>query len=161
MNNDTDGCPGTNRNGDPCGHPEGWGTENDTGPCKHHGGAGGAGDDHEGNNWAATHGAYSESFVKDFLTDKEQERVQQAMDVLETPEGAQADARLMAAICKEQFRRTGDERFLRRYESICEKANIFPEEQIELGGEVTVTEELGEDKKVMLAEVFDREVQPE
>jgi hypothetical protein len=35
-------CPATNRNGERCGHPEGWGTDNDSGPCKHHGGAGGA-----------------------------------------------------------------------------------------------------------------------
>lgn len=162
MNDDTDGCPGTNRNGEPCGHPEGWGTENDSGPCKHHGGAGGTnGDSHEGNDWAAKHGAYSESFVSDFLTEAEQERVEQATEVLSVPEGAQADARLTAAICKEQFRRTGDERFLRRYESICDKANIFPDEEIDLSGEVTVREELGDDKKAMLADLFDRDVQPE
>jgi hypothetical protein len=39
--NDDDRCPGTNRNGERCGHPAGWGTDNDDGPCKHHGGAGG------------------------------------------------------------------------------------------------------------------------
>lgn len=36
----SNGCPGTNRNGKPCGHPEGWGVEGETeGPCKFHGGA--------------------------------------------------------------------------------------------------------------------------
>jgi hypothetical protein len=39
--NDDDRCPATNRNGERCGHPAGWGTDNDSGPCKHHGGAGG------------------------------------------------------------------------------------------------------------------------
>ena len=34
----------------------------------------------------------------------------------------------MAAIAKEQFRRTGDDRFLRRYESICKTFNIAPED---------------------------------
>lgn len=136
--NDGDGCPGTNRNGEPCGHPEGWGTENDSGPCKHHGGAGGAGDDHEGNDWAAKHGAWSESFVSDFLREEEIARVEDAADVLEQPEGAQALARKVAVICLEQFRRTGDERFLRRYESICDKAGIFPEDELNVSGTVTV-----------------------
>jgi hypothetical protein len=37
--NDEDRCPATNRDGERCGHPSGWGTDNDDGPCKHHGGA--------------------------------------------------------------------------------------------------------------------------
>lgn len=37
--NESERCPGTNRNGEQCGHPEGWGTENESGPCKFHGGA--------------------------------------------------------------------------------------------------------------------------
>jgi hypothetical protein len=152
---------GTNSNGKPCGHPEGYGTDFDEGKCKHHRGTNADGSSHEGNDWAAKHGAYSESFVSDFLTESEQERVEQAAEVLSVPEGAQADARMTAAICKEQFRRTGDERFLRRYESICDKANIFPDEEIDLSGEVTVREELGDDKKAMLADLFDRDVQPE
>jgi hypothetical protein len=165
MNDDTDGCPGTNRHGEPCGHPAGWGTENDSGPCKHHGGAGGdvgdSGGAPEGNTNAATVGAWSESFVSDFLRDEEIERVRQGADALGEPASAQELARNVAMICLEQFRRTGDERFLRRYESICDKANIFPDEEIDLSGEVTVREELGDDKKAMLAELFDRDVQPE
>lgn len=135
MNDDTTGCPGTNRQGEPCGHPEGWGTENDTGPCKHHGGAGGAGENHEGNDWAAKHGAYSESFVTDFLTDAEQKRVDDLREVMGTPEGAQEDARLTAAILKEQWRRTGDERFVRRYESICDTFGIAPPDELEVSGD--------------------------
>jgi hypothetical protein len=37
--NDEDRCPATNRDGERCGHPAGWGTNNDDGPCKFHGGA--------------------------------------------------------------------------------------------------------------------------
>ncbi|PCR89307.1 hypothetical protein [Natrinema ejinorense] len=79
MNDDSDsgGCPGTNRNGEPCGHPEGWGTENDSGPCKFHGGAGGSGGEREGagapeeNTNAVTHGAYADhnSYYQNVLDD--------------------------------------------------------------------------------------------
>lgn len=115
------------------------------GRCKHHGGAGGSGGAREGagapegNTNAATHGAYAESFVSDFLTEEEIERVDQAQELLDSPEGAQSHARLLAAIAVEQYRRSGDERFLRRYESICEKAGIFP------GDELTVNHEGLED----------------
>jgi len=38
--NDEDRCPGTNRQGERCGHPKGWGTDHvGEGYCKHHGGA--------------------------------------------------------------------------------------------------------------------------
>jgi hypothetical protein len=56
-----DRCPATNRDGERCGHPSGWGTSNDDGPCKFHGGAAeggareGAGPP-EGNGNAETHG---------------------------------------------------------------------------------------------------------
>jgi len=64
---DEDRCPGTNRNGEQCGHPAGWGTENDSGPCKFHGGAGGSGGVREGagppedNTNAVSHGLYAET----------------------------------------------------------------------------------------------------
>lgn len=65
---DQSGCPGTNRNDDPCGHPEGWGTDSDSGPCKFHGGAAspdggareGAGAPEDNTN-AVTHGAYADA----------------------------------------------------------------------------------------------------
>lgn len=75
------GCPGTNREGEPCGHPEGWGTENDTGPCKHHGGAGGnvgdPGGAPEGNTNSVTHGAYVEenAYYQQILDDDGRELV--------------------------------------------------------------------------------------
>lgn len=121
---------GTNRRDEPCERVEGWGTDFDEGKCRQHRGTSPDGSSHEGNNWAATHGAYSESFVEDFLTDEEKKRVEQSREVLGTPEGAQEDARLMASIYKEQFRRTGDEQFARRYEAICDKAGIFPDDEL-------------------------------
>ena len=51
-------CPATNRNGERCGHPTGWGTENEDGPCKHHGGASTGAP--EGNGNAERHGLLSD-----------------------------------------------------------------------------------------------------
>lgn len=157
---DVCGYPATNG---PCQNPAGedgycWLSTHDDDPAEREGDGRGA---PEGNTNAVKVGAWSDSFVSDFLRDEEVERVKKASDALGTPSGAQELARQVAVICLEQFRRTGDERFLRRYESICDKAQIFPEETIEMDGEVTVTEELGSDKKDMLAELFDREVQNE
>lgn len=119
---------GRNSDGDPCGRPAGWGTDFDDGKCKHHRGTDSDGSSHEGNDWAAKHGAYSKSFVENFLTEDEIERVEQFQEITETPDGAQAIARTAAAIALEQFRRSGDERFLRRYESLCDTFAIAPED---------------------------------
>jgi hypothetical protein len=73
MSDDT--CPGTNNEGEPCGLGAGWGTENDSGPCKFHGGAGGdigdPGGAPEDNTNAVTHGAYADhnSYYQDILDD--------------------------------------------------------------------------------------------
>jgi len=56
MSDDT--CPATNNRGEPCGLDAGWGTENDSGPCKFHGGASPGAP--ENNDNAATHELYSE-----------------------------------------------------------------------------------------------------
>lgn len=130
---------GTNRHDEPCGRTAGWGTDFEDGKCRQHRGTSPDGESHEGNDWAAKHGAYSESFMSDFLTEDEQARVKDAMDVLEVPEGAQAHARLMASIAAEQFKRTGDDRFLRRYESICDKFGIAPADEVDVSGELDLT----------------------
>jgi len=117
-----------------CKRTSGWGTDSDAGRCSSHGGASGGAP--EGNDWAATHGAYSKSFVEDFLRDEEIERVRQFEELTETLEGAQAIGRTAAAIAMEQFRRTGDERFLRRAESICDTFGIAPADELELSGSV-------------------------
>lgn len=138
MTDTTDTCPATNRNGESCGLSAGWGTDNDTGPCKFHGGATEGGGAPEGNSNAAKHGAWSDSFVTDFLRDDEIERVRKAEDLLGEPETAQDVARTAAAIALEQFRRTGDDRFLRRYESICDTFGIAPADELEVSGEMDV-----------------------
>lgn len=119
---------GTNRAGEPCGRPAGWGTDFDDGKCKHHRGTNADGSSHEGNTFAAKTGAWAESFLTDFLREEEINRVMNASDIIGEPEGAQDLARKVAVVCLEQFRRTGDQRFLQRYESICDKANIFPDD---------------------------------
>jgi len=64
---DDDRCPATNRDGERCGHPAGWGTENDSGPCKFHGGAspggqeGNDGGAPEGNRNGVKHARYSDT----------------------------------------------------------------------------------------------------
>lgn len=135
MSDDT--CPATNRKGEPCGLAAGWGTDNDSGPCKFHGGASEGAP--EGNDNAVSHGAYAESFVTDFLTEGEIARVEDAQELLGTPESAQDHGRLVAAIALEQFRRSGDERFLRRYESICDTFGIAPADEVEVGGEIDLS----------------------
>lgn len=123
-----------------CKRTSGWGTDRDNGRCSSHGGSGGSGDEHEGNDWASTHKAYSQSLVEDFLTDEEIERVKQFEELTETPQGAQAFARTAAGIAMEQFRRSGDQRFLQRVESICDTFGIAPEEvmraEVDVNGQV-------------------------
>lgn len=131
MGHDTCGdYGGTNREGDPCGQPAGYGTDLEDGKCKHHRGTSPDGESHEDNDWAATHGAYSASFVEDFLTDEEIERVHDFEELTETPQGAQAFARTAAGIAMEQFRRTGDQRFMQRAESICDTFGIAPADEL-------------------------------
>lgn len=129
----TEKCAATCKDGSPCNAYPLQGRDK----CRMHAGTSSGGDSHAGNDWAATHGAYAESFVKDFLTDKEIERVEQMREILDTPEGAKEDAKLTAAILKEQWRRTGDERFARRYESICDTFGIAPADEVEVSGEVS------------------------
>jgi hypothetical protein len=70
-----DNCPGTNNEGDPCGRDAGWGSPNESGACKFHGGLGGDVGDSGGapdeNTNAVTHGAYADanSYYQDVLTD--------------------------------------------------------------------------------------------
>jgi len=133
MGHDTCGDHGgTNRAADPCGQPAGYGTDFDDGKCKHHRGTSSDGSSHEDNDWASTHGAYSASFVEDFLTEKEIQRVEQFEELTETPQGAQAFARTAAGIAMEQFRRTGDQRFMQRAESICDTFGIAPADELDV-----------------------------
>ncbi|WEL29866.1 hypothetical protein [Haloferax volcanii] len=106
------------------------------GKCHSHGGSTPTADENEnvgrgdqdGNTNAATHGAYSEKFLEGFVGPNGKERIEDGYELTDTPEGAKKQARLMAQVALEKFRVTNDERFLRRYEAICDKANIFPED---------------------------------
>ena len=119
----------------------------DNGSCYHHGGKRQNGGAPAENDNAVTHAAYASSFVADYLTDEEIERVEQAQELLDTKAGAQNHARLVAAIALEQFRRTGDDRFMRRYESICDKAGIFPADELDVSGNLSVEQAFMENLK--------------
>ena len=126
-------CGAKCRDGGYCeNHPKG-----ESNRCRMHGAGGGA---PEGNQNAATVGAWSKSFVTDFLRDDEIERVENAAEALGEPQSAKELSRQVAAICLEQFRRTGDDRFLRRYESISDKFGLTPAEEhkIEHTGDISV-----------------------
>jgi hypothetical protein len=80
--NDTDRCPATNRNDEPCGHPAGWGTDNDTGPCKFHGGESPGGQENndggapEANGNAQKHGLHADrGLLYERLSDERQQLV--------------------------------------------------------------------------------------
>jgi len=105
----------------------GWGVDDtNEGPCKHHFGAV---DNRGENNPQYKHGAFSEYFT-DHLTEMEQEAFDEAREALEEPGSAQSIARHAASMCLVKFRRTGDERFLRRFESLCDKFSIAPEDEL-------------------------------
>lgn len=114
----------------------GWGREEAGEPgdaCKHHGAPGGP----EGNTKNLKHGAYREQFTN-HLTQAEQDAFDEAARLLEDPEGAQEVARIAATTALLQWQRSQDPEFLRRFESICEKFGLAPEEvlQVEHSGSV-------------------------
>ena len=78
-------CPGTNNRGEPCGHDPGWGTDNDSGPCKFHGGSGGdvgdPGGAPEGNGNAQRHALHAD---RGLLYERLSEDRQRLVDEWET-----------------------------------------------------------------------------
>ena len=107
----------------------GWGVDGKTeGACSHHTGA----IDNQGeNNPNYEHGAFLSHFT-DHLTDSETDALDDVKAQLETPEGAQDVARTAAATCLLQFQRSGDERFLRRFEGLCDKFGIAPADELDV-----------------------------
>lgn len=109
------------------------------GKCYNHGGSSTGPKTEEGKEKssqnAADHNAYRESFLEDYLTEEEADRVTNLEKILSTPEGSQQHARMMAGVALEQFKRSGDERFLREYRQICDKAGIYPNDKIEHTGD--------------------------
>lgn len=135
------------------------------GKCRNHGGATPTAEenerqgrgDQEGNRNAVTHGAFAKHFTS-HLTAGEQAAFDDAVEALDSPGGAQAIARQAASICLLQFHRSGNERFLRRFEGLCDKFNIAPTDELEISGEgfeFTLTTE----EKDALDDAFDREPQ--
>jgi len=105
----------------------GWGVDDKSeGPCSHHTGA----IDNRGeNNPSFEHGAFAEHFTS-HLTEDEKAAYEDAREMLDSPEGSQEVAKAAASICLQQFRRSMDERFLRRFESLCDKFGIAPEDEL-------------------------------
>ncbi|WP_135827311.1 hypothetical protein [Halorussus halobius] len=113
----------------------GWGVDGKSeGTCKHHLGAV---DNRGENNPNFEHGAFAEHFTS-HLTEDEKEAYEDARQMLDSHEGSQEVAKAAAAICLQQFRRSMDDRFLRRFESICDKFNITPPDELEVSGEVGI-----------------------
>lgn len=105
----------------------GWGVDDTSeGTCKHHLGAV---DNRGENNPAFKHGAFARHFTS-HLTDVEQDAFDEAREMLDSPESAQEIAKSAASICLVKFRRTGDERFLRRFESLCDKFGLAPHDEL-------------------------------
>lgn len=139
-------CGATKRDGsgEKCQLPAGWGTDHTgEGKCKLHGGASSGAP--EGNDNAVTVGAWAEDFYEGFLTQAEQERVEKSAELLGDEASAKEIAQHAASVSLEQFRRTGDERFMRRFESICDKFGIAPADEVNVDGDITHSLEEGFD----------------
>ena len=151
MNDDTDRCPATNRNGEQCGHPAGWGTDNDSGPCKHHGGAA---DNAGENNGNYKHGAYSE--VEDFIANDATDEEQAFLDTLDLDEDGEQFVRDVVKEAFIKYKRTGDERFLREVRQWLSEFNIVENgDEVELSGDLSVETGLDEETDRRVGEMVD------
>lgn len=147
----TDGCPGTNRNGNPCGHPEGWGTDKEEGPCKFHGGASTGPKTEEGkavsSQNAVTHGAFREHFRSD-LTDDEVDAIDDLVGHLREITDERAIPAEVAAEALMKYKRSADSRFLREARQWLAEFNIIDnvdEQSISGAGIVIHTEADGDE----------------
>lgn len=144
MNDDTERCPATNRNGEPCGHPSGWGTDHSGGPCKFHGGAA---DNRGEKNGNYEHGAYSEfvDFQRDSLTDRERE----AIDAVDFDEHGEQFASDVVREAYAKYLRTGDDRFLREARQWASEFGVLdrPADELEVSAEVESEQELSLDEE--------------
>lgn len=113
MTHDT--CGAKNRNGEPCELAAGWGTDNDSGRCKFHGGASKSGEDH---------GRYKTGAYVDLLKDDLSEAEADAFDEIDESL-ASDDPALPASVIREligdavlRYRRKGDTRHLKEARSL-------------------------------------------
>lgn len=138
-----------------CGLPAGWGTDFDSGKCKHHRGTSPDGKSHEGNDHAKKHGAFSDHFRSD-LTDAEADALEAVVEHLREIDDERSLAAEIAAEALLKYKRSANSRFLREARQWFSDFNLLPNEDItELRGEgggaievasevVTVTDEGGE-----------------
>lgn len=151
MNDDVERCPGTNRQGEPCGHPAGWGTDHDEGPCKFHGGAA---DNRGKKNGNYKHGAFSEH-LRSSLTDQEAAALDELAEDLADPEVAVSRIREQAAEAYIKYERSGDDRFLREYRQLLSTFNIVeaPDQlEVEHSGQIDGERTLGDDELAAIRE---------
>lgn len=120
---------GTNRHGEPCGNPEGWGTDFDEGKCRHHRGTSPDGKSHEGNDNAVTHGAFREHFRSD-LRDDEKEAIDNLVEHLRDIDDERALAAEIAAEALMKYKRAADSRFLREARQWFSEFNLIPNEDV-------------------------------
>lgn len=133
MTDTPDICGRTNRNDEPCQLSPGWGTDNDYGACKFHGGASsGAPED---NDNAKTHGAFSEHFRSD-LTEAEERALEAVISHLEGIDDERSLAAEIAAEALLKYKRSADSRFLREARQWFGDFNLLPnEDELNIGGE--------------------------
>ena len=125
---------GTNRRDEPCGKPEGWGTDFDSGKCRHHRGTSPDGSSHEGNQNARKHGAFSDHFRSD-LEPEEIAALDAIVDHLEAIDDERSIAAEIAGEALLKYKRSADSRFLREARQWMSEFNLLPnEDQVEIGG---------------------------
>lgn len=129
MNDDIDRCPGTNREGEPCGHPAGWGTDHDRGPCKFHGGAA---DNRGENNGNYQHGGYSKYLSESSFRPDEKERAAALYDDVEDPQARDGVFRSIIVDLWVRWDRTKDPRYAREIRQSLAEYGYTPEEAREL-----------------------------
>jgi hypothetical protein len=121
----------------------------DNGRCFHHGGQRQNGGAPEDNDNAATHEAYKE-LAKKQLSEGEQRAFEEVSSQLDDPDDSREIARHAASYCLLMGHRTGDERWFRRFEGICDTFDLAPEEikhhEVEVDGSVTHDVEHGLDR---------------
>lgn len=133
---DKERCTAACKDGSPCRNYPVEGSDK----CRMHRGTSSDGESHDSNDFAAKAGVWADDFFEGFLTNEEQRRVKEATDVLGDEAGAQEIGRHVAMLAMEQFRRTGDERFLRRFESICDKFAITPADEMNVEGDLSLSD---------------------
>lgn len=123
------------------------------GKCRAHGGSDDSGapegnknaEDNDGgapeeNDNAVTHGAYAD-LAKRPLIEGEKTAMKEAEEKLEDPADSKVIARTAASYCLMMGHRSQDPRWFRRFEGICDKFAIAPEEvsrtEVDVSGEVS------------------------